>query len=477
MAEKSASDEDFSRLRQCLVAVAVSLLPFAQGAVAGWPSPMLPLLQSPASPLDGGPLTDEEASRVGSLTCVAALLAVPVFSHLATRGSRKVAGYLAAAPLLPSWLAVALGSTRTSLYLARLAAGVCCAGGTVVVPLFLAEVAHDSVRGALSTISVLFFNSGILFVYCAGSSLGYRALAWACLALAPLFAAGFALVPESPVYLVSRGRTAAAVRAVMGLQAVGPERAGEVVGRLQGRSHVEAGLLEVLSTRATLRGLAVGLGLCLNQQMSGLFAVLSYTVSIFQDAGTSLSPYTATMLVGALQILGTCLSTALVDRAGRRALLVGSNCCMAACLGCLGGYLYLARGAEVARFTWVPVAAVLGFILAVSVGPGALCFLVVSEVFSERARAAATTLCLCVLWALMFLVGRTFSAVSLLVGAHGCFWLFAACSAAGAVFAATCVPETRNRSLESILRELGGGRGELRDSGQPLREKQLVARA
>nr|CAD7571037.1 unnamed protein product [Timema californicum] len=372
-----------------------SILPFAQGTVVGWPSTTLPLLQSKDNPIGSTPMTEEDASWIGSLICIGAILSVPVFSYLVNNQSRKIAGYSAALPLIPSWLLVIFANSKSMLHSARFIAGLSCGGGTVVIPLFVAEISEDSVRGALSTLTVLFFNGGILFAYCAGSYFRFHSLACICLTLVILFIVCFYFVPESPVFLMSKNRRNEAVESLRWLRGDDQRVISTEIVKLrrisqENQERMEAtGLKEALLSRATIKGLAIGLGLCLNQQLSGLYAVLVYTVNIFQESGSSVSPYVATILVGILQIFGSYIASLLVDRAGRRLLLLYSNLCMTACMGCLGSYFYLKESTD----SPYPF------------GPGALFFLIVSEVFSERVRNIATTLCVCSLWLLMFLVG------------------------------------------------------------------------
>ncbi|CAG2062833.1 unnamed protein product [Timema podura] len=415
-----------------------SILPFAQGTVVGWPSTTLPLLQSEDNPIGSTPMTEEDASWIGSLICIGAILSVPVFSYLVNNQSRKIAGYIAAMPLIPSWLLVIFANSKNMLHSARFIAGLSCGGGTVVIPLFVAEISEDSFVSTL-----------------------FRSL---------------------QSFLMSRNRRNEAARSLRWLRGDDQEAISTEIAKLrrisqENRERMEAmGLKEAFLSRATIKGLTIGLGLCLNQQLSGLYAVLVYTVNIFQESGSSVSPYVATILVGILQIFGSYIASLLVDRAGRRVLLVFSNLCMTTCLGCLGLYFYLKQSTDVSAYGWVPVVSLSTFIVAVSVGPGALFFLIVSEVFSERVRNIATTLCVCSLWLLMFLVGKFFSGAVSALGLHGCYWGFSLCCVIGATFSFFYVPETKNKSLETILRELSGEKTEqvvLRPQTKHINEKEL----
>ncbi|XP_063242168.1 facilitated trehalose transporter Tret1-2 homolog [Bacillus rossius redtenbacheri] len=442
------------RLRQYLAASAVNLAAFANGAVVGWPSPALAALQSDASPVGVAPMTDDAASWLGSLMCLGSLVAAPAYGRLCSRHSRKTTGYLVALQGVVGWALVATATSEATLFFGRFMLGVAGAGATMLCPQYVAETAEPEVRGTLCSFLALFGNCGVLFAYALGSVLPYQQFCLCCLATFVAFALAFAPLPESPVYLAAAGRHVEALRALEWLRVSGGLPAPDVTPR------AASSLKDVLSRRGTRRALLVGVGLMVNNQLSGILAVVSYAGAIFRESGGELSPQLSTVLVGALQLFGVYLTSYLVDRAGRKALLMASNAVAAASLLLLGLYFNLrARGVDVSGFGWAPVACLCAYVVGVALGVGSVPFVVISEIFPPEAKGFATAVCICVLNGLAFLVARFFLPLARALGMDGCYWLCASCCVASVFFCHFVVPETKNRSLEKIIEELNGHNG------------------
>nr|CAD7197071.1 unnamed protein product [Timema douglasi] len=451
-----------SKTRQFIAAIVINLYAFSQGTVIGWLAPTEPLLMSDESPIGGKPLTHENVSWLGSLVCFGAILVIPIASFISNKYSRKMTGYLMALPLIPAWTMVILAQSPSMLYAARFIAGLGCGGGTVSIPQFVHEIAEDSIRGEVGTYIALFFNSGVLFTFIVGSYVSYKVLGYVLLAVTLIYLATFTLIPESPHYFISIGNTAKARQSLEWLRGENNpdvereiERMTKRARELDGRRSIRD-IIRELTSKGTIKGLIIGVGVCANLQLSGVLAVLSYTVNIFKDAGVNMSPYAATIIIASIQIIATYGSSVLVDRLGRRILLISSNSLIVVCLGILGGYFYLKQSLDVSGFNWVPLAALSLFVIVVAFGAGSLCFLIISEIFSENVRIVAQTICLVSFWTLMFMVIKLFPTFVNMFGLHGCFWFYASCCGSAILFVYFFVPETKNRSLESILKELNG---------------------
>lgn len=165
----------------------------------------------------------------------------------------------------------------------------------------------------------------------------------------------------------------------------------------------------------------------------------------------------AAIIVGAIQVFGSYLSTALMERAGRRLLILISCAGMFVCQCALGVFSYLqSHDYEVKSFSWIPVAALSVYVVVYSLGMGPVPFVVASEVFSPEIAGLANSVGLLFLWILAFIVLKFFVTLSSAVGIYGCFFIFATFCATTFFFTLAIVPETRGKSLESIIEELGG---------------------
>nr|CAD7453118.1 unnamed protein product [Timema tahoe] len=270
-------------------------------------------------------------------------------------------------------------------------------------------------------------------------------------------------MPESPVYLMSRGRIEDARKSLRWLRGGQVSEIEREISRItesiknNDKDKNKISIMDLFSSRGTIKAMVIGILLMANVQLCGIFAVFSYTVNIFQLSGSNLSPNLSTILTGSFLFIGVLLATFLIDRAGRKVLMIISDLVMFLCMGVLGGYFYLKNmGADVENYGWVPVASLSLHVFSLSLGVGTVPYVVIAEIFQPQYRGLGMTLSICTLWLWAFLVSKFFTALCYTLGDHGCFWLFAVICLMGAVFIHLFVPETKNRSLQSILRELNG---------------------
>nr|CAD7453114.1 unnamed protein product [Timema tahoe] len=306
------------------------------------------------------------------------------------------------------------------------------------------EIVEDDIRGSLGTYLVLFTNGGILFAYVLGSYASYTTFSAICLAVPITFMASFFWLPETPVYLFNQNNPVAARRALQWLRGgdltiVEQEMTKLVEAADKGKDNrsTESSFIKNLTSKGTLRGLLIGVGL--------------------MDAGSNLSPNLCTIMVGVLQLFGVYLTSTLIDRAGRKILLIVSNIASAVCLAALGTFFYLkGHGYDVTDIGWLPVTSLSVYVVTIALGVGSIPFIVINEIFTPQMRGFAVTVCICLLYALAFLVARFFTDLNILLGLDGCYWFFALCCLASTLFCYFVVPETKNKSLDSILKELAG---------------------
>lgn len=157
------------------------------------------------------------------------------------------------------------------------------------------------------------------------------------------------------------------------------------------------------------------------------------------------------------QVLATYSSTLLVDKAGRRVLLVLSSTVMAVCLTALGLSFHLqTHGYDVSSISWLPLASVALFIVVFSMGFGPIPWIMIGELFPNNVKGIASAVTAASAWILAFTVTKTFQNLVDLLGSPITFWLFAVMCVAGTIFTFVLVPETKGKDLEDIQLELSG---------------------
>lgn len=183
--------------------------------------------------------------------------------------------------------------------------------------------------------------------------------------------------------------------------------------------------------------------------------MINYTATIFKESGSALSPNMSAIIVGIIQLAGSCVSSFLVDRAGRKILISFSAFGTGFGLTILGLYSYCKMiELDVSMFSWVPVTSFSLVIFLASCGVLTLPFVVISEVLPEKIRPIGTSMCMSLLWVLAFLALKYFYWLSATLGMHGTMFLFAGFSFLGAIFVSVYVPETKGKSFDEIMKLL-----------------------
>ncbi|KAL9148263.1 hypothetical protein ABFS82_12G030700 [Erythranthe guttata] len=360
---------------------------------------------------------------------------------------------LDAIPLTVGAFLCATAQSIETMIIGRLLSGIGIGISSAIVPLYISEISPTEIRGTLGSANQLFICIGILAALVAGLPLAGNPLWWRTMfavAVIPsvLLALGMAFSPESPRWLYQQGKISEAEVSVKRLY--GKERVAEFMSDLdsagQGSSEPEAGWFDLFSSRYR-KVVSVGAALFLFQQFAGINAVVYYSTSVFRSAGVT-SDVAASALVGAANVFGTTIASSLMDKKGRKSLLLISFAGMAASMMLLS-----------LTFNWTPLApysgtlAVLGtvlYVLSFSLGAGPVPALLLSEIFASRIRAKAVALSLGMHWISNFVIGLYFLSVVNKFGISAVYLGFASVCLAAVVYISGNVVETKGRSLEEI---------------------------
>ncbi|KAK9919103.1 hypothetical protein WJX75_009435 [Coccomyxa subellipsoidea] len=360
----------------------------------------------------------------------------------------------------------------------RALAGVGAGAASLYVPRYISEVAPISIRGALATLNQAFICVGILVAYLVGLPYQHNepqtvAVAshlvswWRVMFLfgivpAVLQAVGLLFTPESPVWLNWKNRRATALYNEHRLLGSLWREEGEVDSTTnleeplqeQEAAEEDSGLeggWGALLKRRYRRIMILAAALPILQQASGINTVVFYSSDVFAKAGLD-SPVLGSIIVGSVNVAGTLLAATLMDRAGRRQLLLTSQIVMAVCLFALAvsTYLPLSKVAEGV----VSLIVVMGFVLGFSIGSGPIPWVYLPEVLPNEIKGPAAALCTSLNWLSNLIVGLTFPAMLALLHVGGAYLVYAVLNVLGAVFVAALMVETKQRSLAQIQAQL-----------------------
>lgn len=437
----------------------VSILALLFGITMGWTSPVQSLLQSDESPV--GRLSDEEFSWLASLTLVGGLTGPFFWSRVADRLGRKAGCYLASGASLLGWGLTALTANHDLLLAARFINGLAGSGALIIGPAYISETAQSAIRGALGSMVMLALNAGVVFSYVLGAILSYQAFNLLCSAIPMIFFLLFLWMPESPEYLWNKKDIKATEASLLWLRDDNEKCVQEELdslARSPGSSQGGASASALLSTRGRRKALVLGLGLFSWQQFSGVVPILAYTAFIFAKSGSSIAPERAAIIVGVIQLMASFVSTFIVDRCGRKLLLLVSYLFMGLALLTLGTYFYLENGhVDLSSFRWVPVLCLSIHVLNYGLGAGPMPYIVTSETLPIDIKSLAVSV---VIWwgtLLAFLNVKFFPLFIDKVGLSECLFSYGILSLTGCLFIWSTVPETKGIPLHDILLRLNGG--------------------
>ncbi|KAG8286839.1 hypothetical protein J6590_050826 [Homalodisca vitripennis] len=436
----------------------VSLLGFCLGTTLGWVSPMQPLLTSPHPPVGTQPMSEGTIAWLGSINFIGSVIGTFFWGIAADRMGRKTAASLVAIPFIASWTLILAAQNTTWLIIARIVAGIGNSGATVNVPIFISEIAQDDLRGFFGSFLILFINIGVLFSYVIGTYLKYNWLAICCMTVPVIFVLTFIWVPETPMFYWKNGQTNKAEQSLLWYRGGDENETEKVLSKyktISRNQYKKPSLKSLVATTGTTKALIIGIALMTSVQGSGIFPILNFAVSIFDMCGTSLTAYQSAIIMGTVQFIFTCFCSVLVDRLGRKVLLVGSLMMMTVSLLVLGSYLFfLANQSMNPILRGIPIVSLSLHVIAFAVGVGPVPFIIMAEIFPPEIRGLAMSQLQLITGILAFTTVKLFPIMKKLLKPQGCFWFYSFCCLVFSIFFSFYLPETKGKPQNVILKLL-----------------------
>lgn len=271
-----------------------------------------------------------------------------------------------------------------------------------------------------------------------------------------IFVISFVWLPDSPYYLIGKNRDKEAITSLERFRGNKDIQAEyEMMCAAVRKSEDNKGTVREIMSRDNLHAMTIILGLAAVQQLCGSQAVISYAEIIFDKVGSDLGGAESSIVLAVVQLAAAALSSITVDKFGRKPLLLFSVMGPAICNTIVGVYFFLDfKGHDVSALSWLPMTAIMIFIVAYSLGLASVTFVVLGEVFPKNLRASASAIFTIFASAIGFGVAKMFQIVTDNVGMHATFWIFAGCCYLFIPFIWFVLPETKGKSLDTILEEL-----------------------
>lgn len=461
-----------------------SPLPMASGVVAGRDlisrSLLSSLVASTASLLFGYSLgytspTQKDIEKelldaatfswFASLVAIGAIIGCLFGAYLIEKVGRKTSIMALSIFHTPGWCLICYGKNVQMLFVGRLLTGIAVGIASLAVPMYIAEVASARLRGVLGTIHQLSITVGIFIVYFVGFAMSWRWAAIVPVIITAFMVLGMFFMPESPRWLLSKNQRHQALQDLKWLR--GPdydvdEECFEIESNLDQQSRIT---FAEFKDPSLYRPLLIGSFLMVFQQLTGINAVILYCTKIFDLAEIHNAKAVSLSVAGA-QIFFTGLACFLVDKSGRKILLMIGGIVMFLSLFLLGVYFDLvdvqsddnrisifgkfSHSYSAHKISYFAVLCVILYIAVFSIGWGPMPWLLMSELFPPRAKSPAGGAVAIINWIFVFITTSVFHQIVQTLYGQGTFWLFAGFCLLSFVFTLFCVPETKGKTLEEI---------------------------
>ncbi|XP_030024373.2 facilitated trehalose transporter Tret1 isoform X2 [Manduca sexta] len=468
------------KFNQVYTAISASFGSLTMGMINVWPSYTSSLYASENTPLSR-PMTKAEDSLLGSLPSLGAMVGTAITGVLINKLGRRKGGIILSLFSLVSWVMIELTTSPNVVLAARFFIGVSGGGFLVFAPIFISEVAEDSIRGTLASVPILSYGSGALISYTLGWKLTYPVIVW-CQLLASIMSTGVMIfVVESPVYWIRQKKDNEARQSIAkyrGLSASSMDVHDEV-SRLKQQILPAVELISITAdpeskeaeaekeklntenvtpekqqrvstlkllflSSTSLRAFLVVITVMSTQVFMGMVPVQVYAKTVFTQTDPARSDF-YTVLFALTLVVGALVTALVADKAGRRVLLITSSILVGSCLVTLG-YLLQSKTAP----SWIIVFMILFYCFAFNFGAGAVPYVLLAEVFIPEVQNLASMIIIEWVWFLNFFILGLFPFLNGIIGIHGVFYTFAVVAFCNAIIGYFIVPETKGLSNQQI---------------------------
>lgn len=384
------------------------------------------------------------------------ILGASLAGYLSDRIGRKKVLIITAVLFFVSSLGAAIPSNLTQFVLARFVGGVGIGAASMLSPLYISEIAPAKNRGTLVSLYQLAIVIGINLIYFVNLKiasfgdaqwnvdLGWRYMLASGILPALLFLILLFTVPESPRWLTKKKRVSEALDTLEKVN--GKEKAAEVLDEIKAALSEETGTIGELFKPGLRMAMIVGIFLALFSQITGINAIIYYAPEIFKSIGFGAdSALLQTVLIGVINTLFTFVALWLIDRSGRRSLLVWGVTGMIVCLLGTGLCFYF----NITQGPWL-LLFILAYIACFASSLGPIPWVIISEIFPTKTRGIAMSFCTVVLWIGVLAITQFTPILLQNVGGAVTFWIFMINSIILLIFTVRMIPETKQRTLEEI---------------------------
>lgn len=430
---------------------------FIAGCWLGWPSPAVKMITTGQTHIH---IDADQISWVVSLMDFGNVLSPLPSGYMSNYFGRKNTLMSTAFLYLLTWLLTIFGPSAPYLYAARIGAGIGKGIAFTVVPMFLGEIAGVKVRGAISTIFTGLLYAGTMFEYGLGPFVSYQTLNIASGIVPLIFFCTFFKMPESPYFLLMKNKYKEARKSLCWYRKtdfddeVSIQELEEMKTTVQKEMEEKGSFKDLIKTPGNRKALLIVMFLSSFQRLGGVSPLLAYTVVTLPASGGYFKPDIYMLIFGSTLVIGNFIGTPLIDRLGRKPLLLISCAGCATMTGISGVFYWLAREEDMSSYNWVPYVCFVTYAITYSLGIGVIPSTFVGELFPTNVKSYASSIGAIFFAIASFAINKIYLGVKQSWGVHYMFALFTLCSTISVVFTTVVVFETKGKSFNEIQKEL-----------------------
>ncbi|PSN49516.1 Facilitated trehalose transporter Tret1 [Blattella germanica] len=429
------------------------------GLTIAWAAPTLPRLLAEKSHIR---MTPDESSWVVSVLSIGASFSIIPLAYMTKTLGRKINLILSLIPFIVAWLIIIFASSVEALYVARFLGGVAIMFTFAVVPMYLTEIADVPIRGILSSLPQLFYNIGAILEFSIIPYVSYTIVGVISIIFPIVNLLILLFVPESPYFLMLVSKDEEAEKSLMLLRGQS-DRLGVQQEFISMKKSVEesktlreAPLKDLFVIKGNRRALILCFVLVGLQQFCGQLAIVSYTTQIFENTSSSLNADLSVIILGCIQAVVSILLSSMVDRTGRRPLILASISGVSISCLLLGVYFYLESKTDfdLSPIQWIPMTSLVLYMSSFSLALGVLPFTLIGEIFPTNVKGMAASILMFLHATSGILTTKLFQVMTDDIGPDSPFWMFLAFCLAALIFTAWYLPETKGKTFTDIYEEL-----------------------
>ncbi|XP_066142908.1 facilitated trehalose transporter Tret1-like isoform X2 [Euwallacea fornicatus] len=435
-----------------------TLMAVSDGMTYGWTSPMIPYFKSNQTHIE---VTDKDCEWMETIVLFGASAGLPFTILGVNYLGRKKCMIISAAVGCICWIMILVGKSLAVIFVARFFSGMAGDMCFVAAPMYIAEIADHRFRGFLSAMIYLMMLVGMLLVYTVGSLTPFIYVPIIGIVLTLVQVIFFPLMPESPYYLVYTNKNADAKKSLVRLRGADSNIDREIleIEKAVERQKTDKGRpQDLVLIKSNRRALLIMLILNGAQHFVGISVVFMNLHVILNEAGSVyMKTSTAAIVFAVILLISASVASAIIDKFGRKVLLILSGVLTGAVLLVIAVYFHLKNVQyDVTVISWIPAVCIMIYAATFKLGLGLVPIVVTAEIFPTTIKAIGMTIA-DVIYVIASIISIViYTSLYENYGMHAPFYLFGISSFLAVFFVYFGVPETKGKTLDEIQLMLKG---------------------